>query len=182
MITVKGLALLRRADVVVYDQLANPELLKEVPAGAEMLYVGKKAGRPRGAPGRHQRVVGAKSPGRAHGGAPQGRRPLCLWPGGAEETEELVGVGIPFEIVPGVTSAAAGASLRRDSDYPPRVHHLGDFYHRPRRPDQELHHTVGGPGVPGTLVFPWGSKPWRNICRRLVALGRSPETPVAVIQ
>ena len=40
----KGLALLRRADVVVYDQLANPELLNEVPAGAEILFVGKKAG------------------------------------------------------------------------------------------------------------------------------------------
>ena len=44
LITVKGLEVLRRADVVVYDQLASPELLKEAPSGAELLYVGKKAG------------------------------------------------------------------------------------------------------------------------------------------
>ena len=81
LITVKGLALLRRADVVVYDQLANPELLKEVPAGAEILYVGKKAGDHAVPQGGINELLVAKSPGRAHGGAPQGRRPLCLWPG-----------------------------------------------------------------------------------------------------
>ena len=44
LITAKGLAVLRRAQVVVYDQLASPELLKEAPADAEIIYVGKKAG------------------------------------------------------------------------------------------------------------------------------------------
>ena len=44
LITVKGLEVLRKAQVVVYDQLASPELLKEAPADAEIIYVGKKAG------------------------------------------------------------------------------------------------------------------------------------------
>ena len=81
LITVKGLALLRRADVVVYDQLASPELLKEAPAAAELIYVGKKAGAHAVPQGGINELLVAQSPGRAHGGAPQGRRPLCLWPG-----------------------------------------------------------------------------------------------------
>ena len=44
LITVKGLAVLRRAQVVVHDQLASPELLKEAPAEAEIIYAGKQAG------------------------------------------------------------------------------------------------------------------------------------------
>ena len=147
LITVKGLALLRRADVVVYDQLANPELLKEVPAGAEILYVGKKAGDhalPQG--GINELLVQRARAGltvvRLKGGDP------FVFGRGGEEAEELAAAGIPFEIVPGVTSRGGGAGLRRHPGDPPALHHPGDLHHRPRRPHQgDQHHTVGGPGA-----------------------------------
>lgn len=109
LITVRGLACLRRAEVVVYDRLANPALLAEVPAGAARIYVGKT-------PGRHgsrtwpQAGINALLIAEARRGKTvvrlKGGDPFVFGRGG-EECQALAGAGIPFEVVPGVTSAVA---------------------------------------------------------------------------
>ena len=183
LITVKGLALLRRADVVVYDQLASPELLKEAPAGAELLYVGKKAGDhavPQG--GINELLVQRARAGltvvRLKGGDP------FVFGRGGEEAEELAAAGIPFEVVPGVTSAVAVPAYAGIPVTHRRYTTLVTFITGHEDPTKEAS-TIPWAALgqnPGTLVFLMGVKNLAENCRRLVAAGRAPETPAAVIQ
>jgi uroporphyrin-III C-methyltransferase len=106
LLTVRALDRLRAAEVVVYDRLVDPRLLDEAPACAERIYVGKQAQR-HAVP---QAEITALLV--AHGQS--GRRVVRLKGGdpfvfgrGAEEAEALAAAGVPFEIVPGVSSAVA---------------------------------------------------------------------------
>ena len=105
LLTVRGAELLRAADVVVYDRLASPALLDLAPAGAEMI---TRARRPAGSPSTQERstqalvehgAAGAECVVRLKGGDP------FVFGRGGEEAEALVAAGIPFEVVPGITSA-----------------------------------------------------------------------------
>jgi uroporphyrinogen III methyltransferase / synthase len=183
LITVKGLARLRRADVVVYDQLASPELLKEAPASAELVYVGKKAGDhavPQG--GINELLVQRARAGlmvvRLKGGDP------FVFGRGGEEAEELAAAGIPFEIVPGVTSAIAAPAYAGIPVTHRRFTTLVTFVTGHEDPTKEAS-TIPWAALgqnPGTLVFLMGVKNLAENCRRLVDAGRAPETPAAVIQ
>ena len=107
LLTMRGAELLRRAEVVVYDRLVNPALLDlHVHTGAERLYVGKASS--------HHTVnqdeinallvargLAGKTVVRLHGGDP------FVFGRGGEEAAALADAGIPFEVVPGVTSAVA---------------------------------------------------------------------------
>ncbi|QKD80060.1 uroporphyrinogen-III C-methyltransferase [Actinomyces marmotae] len=106
LITVRGLDLLRRADVVVIDRLAPHELLEHCPPGAEVIDVSKR-------PGHHlvpQDGIDALLVERARGGARvvrlKGGDPFVLGRGG-EEVQACREAGIDVEVVPGVTSAVA---------------------------------------------------------------------------
>ncbi len=110
LITVRGQWALATADVVIYDDLANAELLKICPAGIEKIYVGKRAGRH----GATQAEIGAilvreasknRQVVRLKGGDP------LIFGRGGEEEQVLAEAGIPFEIVPGVTAAAAAGAV-----------------------------------------------------------------------
>ena len=183
LITVRGLELLRRADVVVYDQLASPELLKEAPAVAEILYVGKKAGAhalPQG--GINELLVQKARAGltvvRLKGGDP------FVFGRGGEEAEELAAAGIPFEVVPGVTSAVAVPAYAGIPVTHRRYTTLATFITGHEDPTKEAS-TIPWAALgqnPGTLVFLMGVKNLAENCRRLVTAGRAPETPAAVIQ
>jgi uroporphyrinogen III methyltransferase / synthase len=183
LITVKGLALLRRADVVVYDQLASPELLKEAPAGAELVYVGKKAGAhavPQG--GINELLVDRARAGltvvRLKGGDP------FVFGRGGEEAEELAGAGVPFEVVPGVTSAVAVPAYAGIPVTHRRYTTLVTFITGHEDPTKEAS-TIPWAALgqnPGTLVFLMGVKNLGENCRRLIEAGRAAETPAAVIQ
>jgi uroporphyrinogen III methyltransferase / synthase len=183
LITVRGLALLRRADVVVYDQLASPELLKEAPAGAELLYVGKKAGAhavPQG--GINELLVQRARAGltvvRLKGGDP------FVFGRGGEEAEELAAAGIPFEVVPGVTSAVAVPAYAGIPVTHRRYTTLVTFITGHEDPTKEAS-TIPWAALgqnPGTLVFLMGVKNLGENCRRLIDAGRVAATPAAVIQ
>jgi uroporphyrin-III C-methyltransferase len=107
LITVRGLKLLRQADVVLYDRLIAQELLDEARPEAELIFVGK-------GPDRHmmpqpeinrlliERVQQGKQVVRLKGGDP------FVFGRGGEEVLALAEAGLPFEVVPGVTSALAG--------------------------------------------------------------------------
>ena len=106
LITLKGKRCLEAADVILFDELANHELLQFADATSELIYVGKK-------PGKHcadQREIEALLIERARRGKTvvrlKGGDPFVFGRGG-EEAQALSAAGIPFEIVPGISSALA---------------------------------------------------------------------------
>jgi len=106
LITVRGVECLERADVVVYDFLANPALLRFASAAAEMIYVGKQASRHTLPQDEINAVLvkqgkAGKIVARLKGGDP------FVFGRGGEEAAALRKAGIPFEIVPGISSAIA---------------------------------------------------------------------------
>lgn len=107
LMTVRAMELLKSCDVVLYDRLVGQEIIDRIPAGAEKVYVGRAVGDPT----THQRRTNElmaryakknKSVLRLKGGDP------FIFGRGAEEAEYLLARGVPFEIVPGITSAIAG--------------------------------------------------------------------------
>lgn len=182
LLTLKGKALLERAEVVIYDYLANEEFLQYAPPEAERIYVGKKGGDHTMGQGEINRLLVAK--GRDHvvvrlkGGDP------FVFGRGGEEAQELIAAGIPFEVVPGVTAAIAvpayaGIPLSH-RDYAASM----AFITGHEREDQAASKIAWdrlATGV-GTLVFFMGVKNLPEICRSLITHGRSAATPVAVIR
>ncbi len=110
LITVRGRRVLRRADVVLHDDLSNPELLDEAPAEARRVYVGKRDGEATMAQEEIcalmvQEAAAGRRVVRLKGGDP------FVFGRGGEEASALVEAGIPFEVVPGVTSAVAAPAF-----------------------------------------------------------------------
>ncbi len=183
LITAKGLAVLRRAQVVVHDQLASPELLQEAPAGAEIIDAGKHAGAHTLPQERINEILVA----RARAGLTvvrlKGGDPFVFGRGG-EEAEELAQAGVPFEIVPGVTAAVAVPAYAGIPVTHRRYTTLVTLITGHEDPNKEAS-AIPWEALaqnPGTLVFLMGVKNLPEICRQLVAKGRDPRTPAALIE
>ena len=182
LITVRGLARLRAADVVVFDRLVDPRLVAEVPAGAERVFVGKACGRA----SIDQRTIEAILVDRAR----EGKRVVRLKGGdpfvfgrGGEEVEALVSSGVAFEVVPGVTSATAVPAL---AGIPVTHRGLASSVtivtaHEDPRKFQESVDWAWLAASSGTLVILMGLKRLESVRDRLMLEGRSPDTPAAVI-
>jgi uroporphyrinogen III methyltransferase/synthase len=183
LVTVRAVECLKKADVVIYDFLAAPELLKLVPEGAETIYVGKKGGSHTLSQDRINEVIVAR--------AKQGRTIVRLKGGdpfifgrGGEEAEVLAEAGIPFEVVPGVTSAVAAPAYAGI----PLTHRLYTSsvafvtgHEDPTKKQSSIDWSKLATGV-GTLVFLMGVKNLANIAEKLMAAGRDPKTPVALVR
>jgi uroporphyrinogen III methyltransferase/synthase len=182
LITVKGLEMLRQADVVVYDRLAWPALLDQAPAGAVLVDAGK-------GPDRHKMTQDAINTALAeHAEAGhtvvrlKGGDPFVFGRGG-EEAEYLAQRGIPFEVVPGVTAAVAVPAYagipvthRRVSSSLAIVTGNED----PAKEDTAVDwDKLAGAG---TLVLMMGMANLEGIAARLIQAGRSPQTPVALVR
>src|SRR4030095_9040661 len=106
LVTLRGKELLEQADVVVYDALANPEMLRWTRPDAEIIFAGKRAGEKTFS----QEEINALLVEKARLGKNvvrlKGGDPFVFGRGG-EEAEALVAAGIGFEVVPGITSAIA---------------------------------------------------------------------------
>ncbi len=106
LITVRGLRLLQQADVIIYDRLVDPRLLRDVKPGAELINVGKA----RGAHSTPQQEINNLLLEKAREGKVvvrlKGGDPFVFGRGG-EEAEALVEAGIPYAVVPGISSAVA---------------------------------------------------------------------------
>ncbi len=182
LITVRGLALLRSCDTVVYDDLIAEDLLESVPENTEKIYMGKRSGK-HSAP---QEEICALLIGKAREGKTvvrlKGGDPFVFGRGG-EELLALHSAGVPCEVVPGISSAIAIPAL---SGIP--VTHRGV--------SQSVHvvtaHTADTPDglpayfdslaqLPGTLVFLMGLAQLPRIVHRLTAAGMPSDTPAAVI-
>lgn len=183
LITVKGLEIIRSADVVVYDYLAGQQLVKEAKPSAELIYVGKK-GRDHTLeqPDINQLLVTkareGKSVARLKGGDPY------VFGRGGEEAEELVEAGIPFEVVPGVTSAVAAPAYAgipvTHRDHASLVTFITG-HEDPTKETSAVDWDVLARN-PGTLVFLMGVKNLPVIAKSLIEHGKSPETPAALVR
>src|SRR6267378_1839161 len=183
LLTLRGAELLSRADVVVYDALVNSDLLRHAPKTAEIIYGGKRA---------KEHVIPqdelnelliskareGKTVVRLKGGDPY------VFGRGGEEAEQLADAGIPFEVVPGVSSFVAVP------DYAgvPLTHR--DFCSRltlitgHEDPAKEAA-SIDWPQVaktPGTQVIMMGTERIGQIAEMLVGHGMDAATPVAMVR
>jgi uroporphyrinogen III methyltransferase/synthase len=183
LITLKAARCLAEADVVIYDRLVDNRLLEEVPAKAELIYVGKKAGyHTIKQPEINQFLINKAKEGkivvRLKGGDP------FLLGRGGEEAEALADENIPFEVVPGVTSATAvpayaGIPVTHRSFASSLAIITG--HEDPAKGDSRIAWDKLATGA-DTLVFFMGMGNLAHIAEELIRNGRSPSTPVAVIR
>ena len=183
LITVKGLECIRKADVIIYDYLAAPAHLQHAREDAELIYVGKKGGDHTLSQdginalivekARQHRIVT-----RLKGGDP------FIFGRGGEEAEVLIEAGIPFEIVPGVTSAIAAPAYAgiplTHRQYTSTVAFITG-HEDPTKEDSSIDWKSLAGGI-GTLVFLMGVKNLPKIVRQLVDNGKPVNTPAAVIR
>lgn len=183
LITLAAVKRLQEAEVVVYDRLASPALLEHARPGAELIFVGKEGGGSCTGQADINRLLVTK--------AQEGKRVVRLKGGdpfvfgrGGEEAEALRRAGIPFEIVPGVTSAVAVPAY---AGIP--VTHRGlatsfaviTGHEDPTKEESGIHWDKIAQGA-DTLVFLMGLRTLPQIVKNLVANGRAASTPAAVIR
>ncbi|GLV58988.1 uroporphyrin-III C-methyltransferase [Dictyobacter sp. S3.2.2.5] len=182
LMTVKGLRYLRGADVVLYDRLINPDLLREARSDANLIYVGK-------GPGCHsmpQEQINTILVSQARQGLSvarlKGGDPFVFGRGG-EEALALVEAQIPFEIVPGITSAIAVPAYAgipvTHRDYTTSFTVVTGHKGRSASPAVNWRALAS---LGGTLIVLMGVKALPDVTRQLIEGGLDPTTPAAVIQ
>jgi uroporphyrinogen III methyltransferase / synthase len=183
LFTVKGVRCMEEADAVVYDRLAPEALLKYARPGAERIYVGKKPGNPT----MSQEDINAllvelgragKTVVRLKGGDPY------VFGRGGEEALALKRAGLPFEVVPGVTSgvaalAYAGIPVTHRNVSTSVAFVTGHEDPTKGRSDMDWKKLANGAD---TLVLYMGVGRLEEISAELIAAGMSPDTPVACVR
>jgi len=183
LITLKGLEALKKADVVIYDNLAANALLNEARLDAELIYAGKRAGQ-------HymkqhetnallvKKAMEGKIVARLKGGDP------FIFGRGGEEALALRENGIGYEVIPGISSSYAVAAY---NGIPVTHRTLASSFHvitgheDAAKKESVLDYATLAKEE-GTLVFLMGLKNLPNITAQLIKNGRDPKTPAAVMQ
>ena len=182
LITVRGAELLKTADCIIYDKLANPALLTYVGPNAEILHVPKRiSGRSFSQDEINNLLVEKANEGktvvRLKGGDP------CIFGRGSEEARFLVQAGIDFEIVPGVTAAIAAAEyagvMLTDREYSSQVAFITG-HEADGKQESSIDWNVLAK-FPGSIVFYMGMGGLQFITDQLIKNGMNKETPAAVI-
>jgi uroporphyrinogen III methyltransferase/synthase len=183
LLTLRGKACLEQAQVVIYDYLSNPELLRHAPEAAEKIYVGKKAGaHTLSQEGINALLVEKTSAGktvvRLKGGDP------FIFGRGGEEAEALAAAGCAFEIVPGISSAIAGPAYA-GIPVTHRAHNttltIFTGHEDPAKPETTLDYAAIA-RVPGTKVMLMGVERIEEITSALREAGMAADTPVALVR
>src|SRR5215472_16138104 len=183
LLTLRGAELLGRADVVVYDALVNPDLLRLAPTTAEIIYGGKRA-KDHAIPQSelNQLLIAKARAGktvvRLKGGDPY------VFGRGGEEAVELADAGVPFEVVPGVSSFVAvpnyaGVPLTH-RDYCSRLTLITG--HEDPAKEQSSIDWAQVAQTPGTKVIMMGTDRIGQIAHTLIGHGMDASTPVAMIR
>jgi uroporphyrinogen III methyltransferase/synthase len=184
LITVKGLEILKKADVVLYDRLVNDSLLKFCPKTAELIFVGKE-------PTRHQipqeeiinllikKAREFKTIVRLKGGDPY------IFGRGSEEALALFESGIDFEIVPGIT-AGIGASAYSGT---PLTHRnmvtqclFLTAHESPEKNESQIQWELLARLKNTTLIIYMGASTLKWIVEKLIKFGMDPNTPAMIVQ
>ena len=183
LITLKAIECIKKADVVVYDYLASPALLKYAGKDAQIIYVGKKSGYHTMPQANINDILADKgrqglTVARLKGGDP------FIFGRGGEEAEVLIKNGIPFEIVSGVTSAVAApayAGIPLTHREHTSMVSLITGHEDPTKPDSSIRwDSLAQSGA--TLVFLMGVKNLDKITKELITCGKPPKTPVALVR
>jgi uroporphyrinogen III methyltransferase/synthase len=182
LITVRGAEVLKKADCIIYDKLANPALLKFAPSNAEIIHVPKRIGKGSFTQQEINRLLlektcEGKTVVRLKGGDP------CIFGRVAEELAVLIEAGIDFEIVPGLTAGIAGPAyaglILTDRDYSSQVAFVTGREAEGKQQTNIDWHLLAK--LTGTIVFYMGVSNLSFIAERLMENGMSADTPAAVI-
>ncbi|MEM2025489.1 MAG: uroporphyrinogen-III C-methyltransferase [Desulfurococcaceae archaeon] len=182
LITVKGLRILRRGDVVIYDRLVNPELLKHAIKAKEMICAGKKGGKAHLQGEINRLMIERARQGltivRLKGGDPM------LYGRVGEECQALREAGVPYEVVPGVSAFQAAAAY-------------SEIYVTQRRYSSSISIATGHEEegrkkgrvnlvllakASDTLIIFMGISRLEEIVGELLGGGLDPRTPIAIVQ
>jgi uroporphyrinogen III methyltransferase/synthase len=185
LLTLRGRDLLARADLVVYDYLSVKEHLVHVRPDAELIYVGKKGGDHTLPQDKINELLverASQAAGRVivrlKGGDPY------VFGRGAEEAEELLEAGVPFEVVPGVTSAVAGPAYAgiplTHRSFASSVSFITG--HEDPTKTESAHNWDALAKGTSTLVFFMGVKNLPHIAGNLIDHGMDPATPAAIVR
>jgi uroporphyrin-III C-methyltransferase len=178
LITVKGLRLIKQADVIIYDRLIPTELLAEAKVGAELINAGK-------APSKHRlsqedinktiihKALQGKMVIRLKGGDP------LVFGRGSEEALECYEHGIPFEIVPGISSSYAVPAY---AGIPLTHREVSNNFTVLTAHDPNVLPYAALANLGGTLVILMGVNGLSVLIEGLIAAGLSPDTPAAMIE
>ncbi|MCW8112426.1 uroporphyrinogen-III C-methyltransferase [Yersinia intermedia] len=180
LITVKGLLAIREAQVIVHDRLVNLELISQAPPHCQIINVGKTSNH-HPVPQEQinqilvEHALAGKNVVRLKGGDPY------VFGRGGEEAEALAHEEIPFEIIPGISSAIGGLAY---AGIPVTHRHYASSFHvvtghmcqgnEPQNWDVLAQ-------LNGTLIVLMGMTRQEEICQRLIDGGKSPDTPAAAV-
>jgi len=182
LLTIMGTRRIQSADVVLFDRFVSKEILAMIPVSAEVIDVGKNAGsHPVPQSGINRLLLEKAKQGfnvvRLKGGDP------FLFGRGGEELELLAENGIPFEVVPGVSSAIAAAAYAgipvTHRDYVSSLHIISGHAKNNETPKINYNALVR---TNGTLVFLMGVTAVEEICKGCIAAGMSKDMPAAIVE
>lgn len=181
LITKRGNELLKTAEVLLYDRLANPMFLLDVPESCERILVGKREGEHTATQEEINRLLVQK--------AREGRRVIRLKGGdsfvfgrGGEEILALEEEKIPYEVIPGVTSAVGALET---AGIPVTHRKIARSFHViTGHTAEELKEErfAGYAALEGTLVFLMGIGNLEKIVKLLLTFGKAPDTPAAIVE
>lgn len=183
LLTLRAVECLRQADLVLYDYLANPTLVEYAPATAELVRLGHHNGGPRLSPQEIidtlvREALAGRTVVHLKGGDPS------IFGRGGDEAAAFRAAGVPFEIVPGITSGLALAAYAEI----PLTHHedasavaLVTGHERDAKGRSHLDYAALA-RFPGTLVLYMGVTRAPEWSTALMEHGRAPETPVAIVR
>jgi len=180
LLTLKALRLLRTADAVLHDDLVAPEILNLIPSTAQVHNVGKRCGKKKILQGEINYLMVALAASGLRVVRLKGGDPLIFGRAG-EEIESLRRANIPYEIVPGVTSALGAAAAAQI----PLTHRRASSAvvlitaHRASENDATDWSKFVGSGA--TLVIYMPGQNYSDVARKLTSAGLTGETPCAVI-
>jgi uroporphyrinogen III methyltransferase/synthase len=183
LLTLKGKRCIEEADVIIYDHLVNKKLLEFAKDGAEIIYVGKVAGKHTKSQEEINSLLVAKSKAGKTVARLKGGDPFIFGRGG-EEALELVNHKIPFDVIPGITAATsvpayAGIPLTH-RDFNSSIA-LVTGHEDPLKGGSKIE-WKGLSTCIENLIFFMGAKNLPNIVKKLIENGRKPDTPIAVIR
>lgn len=183
LITVKGLACIKKADVILYDRLVNSQLLHNAPIDAEKIFVGKRSDHHTLSQEQINQLIVKKAKENKIVVRLKGGDPFIFGRGG-EEAEECVDCGIPFEIIPGISSSLAVPAY---AGIPVTHRDLNSSFavitghERPEKVDTSINWSKVSTATE-TLIFLMGVKNLPFIVQQLVGNGRNEDTPIALVR
>lgn len=181
LLTLKAAEALAASDVVVYDYLVNPEVLAHTRRGAELIYAGKRAGEKSLSQAAINRLLIDRASRGSVVARLKGGDPFVFGRGG-EEAEALVEAGITWEVVPGVSSGVAAAAYA-GIPLTHRGYASSVAFITGHEADDKLSNQLDpGAAQADTLVIFMCGGTIARIASELIATGRSPLTPIAIIR